>query len=52
MGVVSAALKFADLDWYMPEWAQSNGAAICGLVAYALLITYFVWASLKVRGER
>ncbi len=47
MGVVSAALKFADLDWYMPEWAQSNGAAICGLVAYALLITYFVWASMR-----
>lgn len=47
MGVVSAALKFADIDWYQTAWAQSDGAAICGIAAYVLLIGYFVWASIR-----
>ncbi len=47
MGVVSAALKFADIDLYQTAWANSDGAAICGIAAYALLIAYFVWSSMK-----
>ncbi len=47
MGVVSAALKFADIDLYQTAWADSNGAAICGIAAYALLIAYFIWSSMK-----
>lgn len=49
MGVVSAALKFADIDLYMPQWAESRGAAICGVVAYLLLIAYFVCASMRAK---
>lgn len=49
MGVVSAALKFADIDFYMPQWAESRGAAICGVVAYLLLIAYFVCASMRTK---
>lgn len=51
MGVVSAALKFADIDLYMPQWAESNGAAICGVIAYLLLITYFVIASMRAKKQ-
>ncbi len=47
MGVVSAALKFADIDLYQTAWANSDGAAICGIAAYALLIAYFIWSSMK-----
>ena len=49
MGVVSAALKFANIDWYQTAWAQSDGAAICGIAAYVLLIGYFVFASMKAK---
>ncbi len=47
MGVVSAALKFAEIDLYQTAWADSDGAAICGIAAYALLIAYFIWSSMK-----
>lgn len=49
MGVVSAALKFADVDLYMAQWAASDGAAVCGVLAYLLLIGYFVVASMRVK---
>ena len=49
MGVVSAIVKFAGADWYMSEWAGGNGAAIAGMVMYALLIGYFIWASKKTK---
>ena len=49
MGVVSATLKFADVDLYMPQWAESSSAAICGVVAYLLLIAYFVCASMRTK---
>lgn len=49
MGVVSAALKFADVDLYMAQWATSAGAAVCGVLAYLLLIGYFVAASMRVK---
>ena len=51
MGVVSAALKFADIDLYMPQWAESNYAAICGVAAYLLLIVYFVIASMRAKKD-
>lgn len=47
MGVVSAVLKFCGVDGYMTTWAASSGAEIAGVVAYILLITYFVYASKK-----
>ena len=47
MGVVSAIVKFCGADWYMAEWAQSSGAAILGIVAYAALVTYFIIAAKK-----
>lgn len=49
MGVVSAALKFADVNLYMAQWAASDGAAVCGVLAYLLLIGYFVVASMRVK---
>ncbi|MCQ2345432.1 MAG: oligopeptide transporter, OPT family [Paludibacteraceae bacterium] len=49
MGVVAAVIKFCGADWWMTDWAQSAGAKILGIVMYALLITYFVRASKKVK---
>ena len=51
MGVVSAVLKFAGVDWYLGEWAASNGAQWAAIGAYVLLIGYFAWDSLRAKRE-
>ena len=47
MGVLSAALKFAGVDWYQTLWEKSAGAAWLGVGMYLLIIVYFIWSSLK-----
>src|SRR5574344_277512 len=47
MGVVSAALKFAGINWYQDLWAETSGAAWLGLGMYILIISYFIWSVLK-----
>jgi putative OPT family oligopeptide transporter len=51
MGVVSAVLRFAGIDWYMTEWATSNGAEWLGLVMYIALAIYLTWHTLQARKE-
>ena len=51
MGVVSAILKFYDVDWRMAEWAASNEAEWTGLLMYLILIGYFAWHTLRARKE-
>ena len=51
MGVVSAILKFYDVDWRMAEWAASNEAEWTGLLMYLVLIGYFAWHTLRARKE-
>jgi putative OPT family oligopeptide transporter len=47
MGVVAAIVKFCGADWYLNIWAGSHSAAIVGLVAYFVLICYFIQAANK-----
>lgn len=47
MGVVSAILRFAGVDWMMTEWNASLGAEYLAFAAYILLIIYFVRSCLK-----
>ena len=49
MGVVSAILKFADVDLFLSDWAASNAAEWTGLVMYLLLIGYFAWHTTKLK---
>lgn len=51
MGVVSAVLKFAGVDWFAGEWYASQGAEWLGLGMYILLIAYFVWDSMRAKEE-
>ncbi len=51
MGVVSAVLKFAGVDWRLAEWASSNAAEWCGVAAYLCLIGYFICHTLKAKKE-
>ena len=46
MGVVSAILKFANVDLYLTDWAASYGEPIA-IVPYLCLIGYMIFASKK-----
>ena len=51
MGVVSAILKFADVDWFLAGWAASNAAEWVGLAMYIALVGYFALHTLKAKKE-
>ena len=45
MGVVSALLRFGGYNMVSDAWTANPMSEVCALVAYALLIVYFVWAT-------
>lgn len=45
MGVVSAILRFGGYNMVNDAWMANPMSEVCALVAYALLIVYFVWAT-------
>ena len=48
MGVVSAILKFANVDLFMSGWAASYGEAVA-IVPFLCLIAYMIYASMKTQ---
>ncbi len=51
MGVVSAILKFCNVDPYLTEWHASAGAQILGLVMYIAIIAYLCVMSMRAKKE-
>lgn len=51
MGVVSAALKFAGIDWYLSEWATGSAPQWLGIAMYLMIITYFIITTLRAKKE-
>ncbi|MBE6286673.1 MAG: oligopeptide transporter, OPT family [Mediterranea massiliensis] len=47
MGVVSAAMRFGGINLVNEAWLNNSLSELMALIAYALLILYFVKASLK-----
>lgn len=47
MGVVSAILRFADLNFVNKDWMANSLSEVLALGAYALLIAYFIRATKK-----
>lgn len=45
MGVVSALLRFSGVQFDYEAWWSNPWSEVLSLVAYALLIVYFVWAT-------
>ena len=50
MGVVSAILKFAKVDWFLSGWNATWGEAIA-IVPYLLIIIYMIRSSMKAKPE-
>lgn len=51
MGVVSAILKYAEVDWMATSWAGGKGAEWLAIGMYVLLIAYVVWDSIRAKKE-
>ena len=49
MGVVSAGMRFGGINWVNEAWLANTWSQVTALVAYALLITYFVKSVLKTK---
>ena len=49
MGVVSAGMRFGGINWVNDAWLANTWSQVAALVAYALLITYFVKSVLKTK---
>ena len=52
MGVVSAILKFAGVDWFLHGWNAAagrlcSGAEAIAIVPYLLLVAFMLWAALR-----
>ena len=48
MGVVSAILRFANVDLFLTNWNAQYGEAVA-IVPFVLLIAYMIYASMKVK---
>ncbi len=51
MGVVSALLKFLEVDWFLADWASSNAAEWTGLAMYIALAVYMTWHTMRAKKE-
>lgn len=51
MGVVSAVLRFCEIDWFAAEWNASKGAEWLSVVMYVLIIAYMIWDSYRAKKE-
>ena len=49
MGVVSAGMRFGGINWVNEAWLANSWSQVVSLVAYALLIFYFVKSVLKIK---
>jgi hypothetical protein len=51
MGVVSAFLRWKDYNWVNLEWAESNSAALLGIIMFSVICVYMIWDSLRGKPE-
>ncbi len=49
MGVVSAALRFGGVNLVNNDWLNNSWSEVLALVAYALIILYFIRSSLTIK---
>lgn len=51
MGVVSAGLRFAGVNWFMPDWAESSSAQWVGMAMYIVISMYLIVDAMKIKKE-
>ncbi|KAA0264182.1 MAG: hypothetical protein EDM75_04815, partial [Chlorobiota bacterium] len=51
MGVISAVMKYFEIDLMATHWVETNGAMFIGLFMFVLLCAYVIWDALKAKAE-
>lgn len=51
MGVVSAILRFANIDMFMTAWSKTAAAEYLGLGMFVLLCAYLIWDAKQAKVE-
>ncbi len=51
MGVLSAILNWAEVDWRLADWCETDGAGWLGLAMYVALGLYFALHTLRAKRE-
>ena len=52
MGVASAAMRFGGINLMHEKWLQNSWSEVVALIAYVLLIIYFVKASMNINSKK
>ncbi len=52
MGVVSAGLRFADIDFVNYDWVANRLSQAVSLIAYIVLITFFIRYTMKTDNNK
>ena len=51
MGVVSAAIRFVDVDLINEPWLENSLSEVVALVVYIALIAYLIWDSMRAKKD-
>lgn len=51
MGVISAVMKYFEIDLMATHWVETNGAMFVGLFMFILLCAYVIWDAMKAKAE-
>jgi len=51
MGVISAILRYFDVNYVNAEWFESHSAEILALVMFSLVCAYMIWDSKRAKVE-
>ena len=51
LGVISAILRYFDLNWVNKEWQESHSAEILAIFMFAGIVSYMIWDSLKAKKD-
>ncbi len=50
-GVLSAVLRYFELNWVNKEWIESHSAELIAIVMFALISAYMIWDTLRAKKE-
>ncbi|MDP4172821.1 MAG: oligopeptide transporter, OPT family [Bacteroidota bacterium] len=51
MGVISAIMRYKNINLVNTEWFESNSAELVAIMMFALICAYMIWDSLRAKAE-
>jgi putative OPT family oligopeptide transporter len=51
MGVISAVMKYFNIDLMAHDWVETNGAMFVGVFMFALICGYVIWDAMRAKKE-